>query len=314
MTGNSKKDQEQTLDSLRQRNKVLEEELKAQEDMLSRTTNYLEVLQEKLRASNEQLETYNHTLEEKVVARTNELEEKNIHLVKENKEKEAYQHQLEKANKELNDFMYRTSHDLRGPLTNTLGLLELMENNPQESPEYLPYVKNVVNQMFQMVDFIHNVIYSKSLKETPTYIAPAKILESAFDKAKTETDLDNAKLYVETSQVTSLYTLPKAFEMVFQELFKNSIKFTPTVRTAQITVKAELESKTVHFLVADNGAGIENEIEGHIYDMFVKGNNNKGEGLGLYLVKAMVEKIEGAISLINNTENGTTFSIALPQS
>ncbi|PSR05924.1 MAG: hypothetical protein BRD49_03150 [Bacteroidetes bacterium SW_10_40_5] len=314
MTGNSKKDQEQTLDSLKQRNKVLEEELKAQEDMLSRTTNYLEVLQEKLRASNEQLETYNHTLEEKVVARTNELEEKNIHLVKENKEKEAYQHQLEKANKELNDFMYRTSHDLRGPLTNTLGLLELMENNPQESPEYLPYVKNVVNQMFQMVDFIHYVIYSKSLKETPTYIAPAKILESAFDKAKTETDLDNAKLYLETSQVTSLYTLPKAFEMVFQELFKNSIKFTPTVRTAQITVKAELESKTVHFLVADNGTGIENEIEGHIYDMFVKGNNNKGKGLGLYLVKAMVEKIEGAISLINNTKNGTTFSIALPQS
>jgi len=305
--------QQTSYAELEEQNRVLSEQLEAQEEMLRRTTDYVEELQEKLQASKNEVASYSKNLEMKVQARTQQLEEANQSLEKEIKYKQEYAIKLEKANNELNTLMYRASHDLRGPLTNALGLVDLLEETPAETDTYLLGLRKSLDQLFSIVDFLHNVIYYKNLEEAPAILNPHSVLYAAFSGLKTSLGADKARLELEVAAANPCYLLPKAFETLFTELFRNSLQFTPSGRDAHIKVIARHEDEQCIFYVTDNGMGIDNRLKEQLFGMFVRGESNAGNGLGLYLTKSLAEKMHGSITLTDTSGAGSTFKIALPE-
>jgi signal transduction histidine kinase len=306
--------QPESYETLKERNRVLEEQLSAQEDMLSRTTNYLDELQEQLRQSNEKLEDYNQNLEEKVNARTRELEQKNTELEKENREKTAYQNRLEKANTELNNLMYRASHDLRAPLTNAMGLVELINQEIQDNQGTVEYLRTTLNDMLTIVDSLHHIIYYQNLNEAPAIIDCEESLKAAFKDAQKATRIDQGSLEIQVSHDKNLQVLPESFRVLFFQIFKNSLQFAQEGTSPPIGVHV-LEHETYWYItVDDNSQGMNEKIANDIFDMFTKGSVDSGKGLGLFQAKTLAEKMGGTIALTRNTPSGTTFAISLPKS
>ena len=313
MPENESNQSAESYEALKKRNQVLEEQLSAQEDMLSRTTAYLEELQQKLKESNEQLEAYNETLEAKVKARTEELEEKNVALAEENRSKATYQSRLEKANYELNTLMYRASHDLRGPLTNALGLIELIGQEVNENNDTIAYLKDTLNEMVSIVDSIHNIIYYQNLAENNQYLEVKPVLTQIFSKAEGETGIAEGELEIIHHGIREIATLPDSFQMIFFQLFKNGLKYANDSGTPYLRVEISEQEQSWQFHVADNGPGMDSQIESSIFDMFTRGQGKTGKGLGLFQAKTLIEKTGGTINLQKNTAEGTTFAVTIPK-
>lgn len=305
---------EESYEALKERARVLEEQLSAQEDMISRTTNYLEELQEQLKASNEQLAAYNEKLEEKVQERTKELDAKNKALTAEINAKKAYQHQLEQANKELNTLMYRASHDLRGPLTNAQGILELMIQTG-EFKDSIPYLQETLDNMLRKVDTVHSIVYYQSLEEEPATIYLPETLEHVFEKAKTYNKNINAELSYDDSTLNHIHVQPQAFRLVILQLFINSLEFRDEGEN-QVEVNTSLKNQKEEWIlkVGDNGPGMNEKISSELFEMFSRGEERKASiGLGLYQAKILMNKIGGTISLISSNANGTVFELKVPK-
>lgn len=305
--------QPETYEGLKERNRVLEEQLSAQEDMLARTTHYLEELQEQLQQSNEKLEDYNQNLEEKVNARTRELEQKNTQLQKENQEKTAYQNRLEKANTELNNLMYRASHDLRGPLTNAMGLIELIGQEIQENQSTVEYLRATLNEMLTIVDALHHIIYYQNLKETPQIVYCEEQLKGIFKEAQKATGIDKGSLKIQVDHDKSIQVLPESFRILFFQLFKNNLQFAHEGTIPYISAHVSERETDWYITIEDNGKGMDEKIANDIFDMFTRGKVDSGKGLGLFQAKTLAEKMGGNIALTGNTSSGTTFAVILPK-
>ncbi len=303
---------EESYEALKERNKVLEEQLSAQEDMLNRTTNYLEELQQQLETSNEQLAFYSEKLEEKVKARTRALEDKNKALLAENEAKKTYQERLEKANEELNVLMYRASHDLRSPITNAIGLLQLLSPTEDDN-RVTEYLSTTLNTMIDTVDSLHNVVYYQNQQELPVFVPIPDKLYEIFKEAKRNTGLTNAELNVASHEIEYIYVSHDLLYMTLYQLMKNSLRHSHNSQSLNISIRLTADSSAWYFEVVDNGPGIDSEIAQSIFNMFSGSQKGAGTGLGLYQCRLLLDKIGGSIELASNSEEGTAFAFSVPK-
>ena len=101
-------------------------------------------------------------------------------------------------------------------------------------------------------------------------------------------------------------------KIILENLVENAVRFC-SPHEADIPVKINQESHDVLIEISDNGQGIDNELEERIFDMYFRGNErSKGNGLGLYIVKKAIEKLNGSITWSSKQYAGTTFIVRLP--
>jgi len=104
--------------------------------------------------------------------------------------------------------------------------------------------------------------------------------------------------------------------MIFNNLISNAFKFSAPYKENQfIDISAEIMSETVILKVSDNGIGIKQEYLNNVFDMFYRAtDSNYGSGLGLYIAQEAVQKMGGKITIESKYEEGTSFTIILPNS
>jgi signal transduction histidine kinase len=103
--------------------------------------------------------------------------------------------------------------------------------------------------------------------------------------------------------------------LIIENLVENAIIFRKkdSLETHQITIEVFEKENSIHLIVKDNGVGINAELHDQIYDMFFRGSDqSQGTGLGLYLVKMAVDKLNGSISIESEPDEFTEFTIQLP--
>ena len=276
-----------------------------------------------IQGQNEELKQKNYFIQEQkeeIQAQAEELEEytKEIHLINERLEDTVTERTagLKKSNEELDNFVYRVSHDIRAPLSSILGLIEIikMEVLPTKLDGYI----NMVNQSIHKLDtFVKNILdYSRNsrLQVNPVQINFSQLLDEIVDELKFMENAENIELIREFNIEENFYNDALRLQVIFRNLISNAIKYqNPYEDHSYAKVKISVNAQELNLEVEDNGIGIRKDDQLRIFDMFFRSDNRTaGSGLGLYIVKESIEKLGGSISLDSQVHKGTTFKIKLP--
>ncbi len=223
--------------------------------------------------------------------------------------------ELKIRNLELDNFVYKVSHDLRSPLASILGLINLvkLEGGFHESFEYL---KLMENQVHKLDHFIHDVLsHSKNLKMA-LVTSPINFEEVISKCIKDLSYLKGFEDVEKNISVKGQEFLSDQWRIneIFRNLIANCIKYKDGGKgKSEMNVDVIVDKKSCRIKISDNGIGIvENSIP-RIFEMFYRATDtSKGSGIGLYIVKNAVEKLDGTINLKSKHGEGTQFIIELP--
>lgn len=226
----------------------------------------------------------------------------------------AKNHQLEKANLELDRFVYSASHDLKAPLSSLLGLIEVAKLDPNATTQYLDMMRNRINDMDE---FIHEIIsYSRNSRtEINTQTVPVnKTISEVVDSLMFANQSQHIRIENNIPDHLSLQTDINRFKVVITNLLVNSIKYADeTKEMSFIKIEAEQREGVITIFIKDNGIGIDHQYMDKIFNMFYRASEkSKGSGLGLYIVKETLGRINGTIKVESNVGAGTTVVVAIP--
>jgi signal transduction histidine kinase len=298
---------------------VLREHIKAQEEMLARTTTFLMEIQEELEASRQALYEQNKGLESMIEERTRNLKQTVDRLQLEVKKRESMQRDLSVANHELNTLLYRSSHDYKGPLCSAFGLLSLLEGRLAgrlEDAEALTYLK-MLHRPLQKLDALTRTTTSiaeyRQNTLHPQHIDPEQLLEKLLAAFRQELGEQYPQVRVENRLQRSLHTDAHMLENILQSLLSNALRYRRLPAGHLVLVQLLPYYKQVKIRVQDNGTGIPPAFHARIFDMFFRGSElSTGSGLGLYLSRLAVQKLGGKIEIKSKEGKGTSAEVILP--
>ncbi len=222
--------------------------------------------------------------------------------------------ELKTRNAELDNFVYKVSHDLRAPLTSVLGLVHLSQmTGNTDSP--LDYLKRIGAQVQQLDGFISDVLsHSKNLK-MDVKIEEVNLAEMV-NKAFTDLSyLDGADqvTYTLQQQGPPLFSDPWRLSEVVRNLVSNAIKYRKESGTTHVAVAITTTPTQCTFVFKDTGPGIEPDKLPKIFEMFYRASSRaQGSGLGLYIAKNAIERLNGKVHVTSVWQEGTTFTIQIP--
>jgi len=223
--------------------------------------------------------------------------------------------ELEKANAELDRFVYSASHDLRAPLSSLLGLIEVARVDPREAMKYLKMMKGRIHDMDA---FIREIItYSRNSRMEVQFheVHLKKIIDEVTDELKFLDESRNIQLDNHVLEDLVIHTDATQLKVILSNLIANAIKYqNVSAQPPYIKLEAQKDEQGATIWVKDNGIGIETEYIGKIFNMFYRAHeSSKGSGLGLYIVKETVSKLGGEVKVESLVGSGSTFWIHLPQ-
>ena len=223
--------------------------------------------------------------------------------------------ELKVRNIELDNFVYKVSHDLRAPLSSVLGLVNLAQLDGNDD-NLADYIKIIGQKVKQLDHFISDVLsHSKNLKLDVKIekIGIEQLIHQTFtdlgylkgaDKIKT-------KIIVEGED---FYSDPWRIGEILRNLISNAIKYRDFEKSESIiTIEIKVHSDRAVIIFSDNGIGISPINQAKIFDMFYRASEQSdGSGLGLYIVKNAVDKLGGLLKVTSELSKGTKFELKLP--
>ncbi len=225
--------------------------------------------------------------------------------------------QLKKTNKELDELVYRSSHDLRAPLASILGLINLAKKEEQldKIREYLDLQEKSVLRLDSLLKEIIQFSRNSHLEVKGEVINLAELIKESLDIHEFFIGSQAIEKSFSVSQPYNLICDKYRLEIVLNNLISNAIRYSNlNQKQPKLTVEAEVEEKQAVIRVIDNGIGIAPDLKNNIFNMFYKGSDQNvgGSGLGLFIVRETMEKLGGEISLDSEVGKGSTFTIKVP--
>jgi len=220
--------------------------------------------------------------------------------------------ELQNVHHELDTFLYHTSHDLRQPLVNFIGVVELAKISikDEDSLYLFDLVGQIAKKMDNMLQKMQaiNDIYANAV---PNSLVDLDVLldevKKHFDKS-----LENIDYQVFNNLCSPVFTNYYLLSTILKNLIENSICYkSPNAPFIYIDITKVDNSLIID--VKDNGEGIPDILHSKIFDMYFRGSeNSKGNGLGLYIVKKAVEQLKGTIEVQSQISRGSSFKVTIP--
>ncbi|MEJ1239123.1 PAS domain S-box protein [Chryseolinea sp. T2] len=223
--------------------------------------------------------------------------------------------ELKIRNAELDNFVYKVSHDLRAPLSSILGLVNLAKL-PGNTDNPIEYIELIGSKVEHLDNFIGDVLsHSKNLKMevSVAMVDFGKIIDQTFQDLNY---LEGAKgiSRIERIEGIEFYSDPWRIAEIMRNLISNAIKYRKLDHGAsEIGIRVNVDNMRAEINFADNGIGIDEANLTKIFEMFYRATEQSdGSGIGLYIVRNAVEKLGGQISVASRLGQGTRFTIILP--
>ncbi|HAP00286.1 MAG TPA: hypothetical protein DCQ93_00020 [Bacteroidetes bacterium] len=224
--------------------------------------------------------------------------------------------ELKKTNAELDRFVYSTSHDLRAPLMNMLGLVDIVELTiTDEKPKkYLGMMKtsvtNLDNTIKEILEYSKNTRTEVEISEMDLHSVTEEVLAGL--QFMEGSDKVEKKLHFDMQ--VPFYSDVNRMKVILNNLISNAIKYRNTkIEDQFVEIDAIVNSEKAIITVRDNGIGINPDYRDKIFDMFFRATTQgSGSGLGLYILKETLAKVNGKISLETTPNIGSTFTIEIP--
>ena len=223
---------------------------------------------------------------------------------------------LEKTNAELDRFVYSASHDLRAPLNSINGLINVAESSEdtEELKQLMGMMKNRVKKLDGFIDEIISYAKNSRTEVKQERIDLKSFGADIFENAQYRDQAAEINFKLKIKDNTILYSDAGRLSVVLNNLVDNAIKYhNHNLPKKYVTLAANVRNNQMVIEVRDNGQGIPPQAQEKIFDMFYRASDqSKGSGLGLYIVKEMVERLGGEITLESYLGEGTTFIVTLP--
>ena len=230
-------------------------------------------------------------------------------------EKEHLIRELTQNNKDLKQFSYITSHNLRAPLSNLIGLLNLIEDIPVDNPELQEIIAGFTKSTHLLNETINDLVKVIIIKDNPSMqkeeVSLKEVFENVFSQLSFQIELHKPIIKLKFDRVPLLNTNKAYIESILLNLLTNSIKYKSENRKLKISIMAEQIDHQAILTFKDNGIGIDLERNrDKVFGLYQRFHNYPdSKGLGLYLVKSQVETMGGTISIDSEVNKGTTFTI-----
>jgi PAS domain S-box-containing protein len=269
------------------------------------------------KVAEEKIRQMNAELESQVAARTRELAESNESLQHENEEHIKTAAQLTRINSELDTFVYRASHDLKGPLASLIGLINIAGMELSDNAVAVRYL-GLMDKASKRLDVILiDLIEATQVKQRvveKTDINAAQLATTVCDVVRQQVDMTNAEIVIDIDPNLMLNTDEPLFTAILQNYLGNALKYKDKAKEKAIaTLSIKAYERHLLVSVTDNGIGMPEDMQHRVFDMFYRGSHaTGGSGLGLYIVKQAAEKLGGSVSLQSNLGEGTTMFAKIP--
>ncbi len=259
---------------------------------------------------------FNENLEEMVKARTKELDSQIDTRKKAEESLQKSNEELSKRNVELDNFVYSVSHDLRAPIASVLGIINLAKNEKDNSMKDV-YFDMINNSAMQQDDFIKEILdqsRNSRLDIKRERISFEQIIDDTFEQLKYSTTTgQQVERVVNINQDKPFYCDPWRIKVILNNLISNAIRYR-NGRDPIINVDVSIKNRKAVLTVEDNGRGISKEHLDKVCDMFYRATDDgAGSGLGLYIVKETVDKLQGDIKIESVEGEGTKVTFEIPQ-
>ncbi len=230
-------------------------------------------------------------------------------------EKEQLIRELTRNNKDLKQFSYITSHNLRAPLSNLTGLLNLIQDINIEDPE----LKEILNGFHKSTNLLNETISDLvkviAIKDNLSIQKEEIFLKDVFENVFSQLDfligIHKPILKINFEKAALIKTNKAYLESILLNLLTNSLKYKSDKRQLKINITSQMNGEDAVLNFQDNGIGIDlvrnrDKIFG-LYQRFH--THAEGKGLGLYLVKSQVETLGGKIFIESEVDKGTIYTI-----
>lgn len=223
---------------------------------------------------------------------------------------------LIKTNSEMDQLVYRTSHDLRAPIASLLGLENLLEGmlSAPEQKELLGIMKGQLNILDGIIMDIITYRKIAKLGLTKDVINFESVISKVFESIQFMENSDHVKRDVQINASASFVHDSHNIQVLFNNLISNAIKYAKKDdATSFVKITGDIDEHHARIVIEDNGIGIDEKYLGSVFKMFYRATNHAtGTGLGLFIVKEAIEKLGGSIEVTSEVGKGSVFAFDIP--
>ncbi len=261
-----------------------------------------------LKAQEQKLILINNELEQKVRERTDQLTKKNLELESKNLE-------LERINNDLDNFIYTASHDLKAPMANLEALVNVL--NTKLTGKLKDKEQTLFNMIGMSIDKFNDTIRDLTRitmvqKELEDHKEPINFQEMVADIKIDIAHLvkESGVTFFEYYDVEHIVYAKKNLRSILHNLITNAIKYRSPERKAEVKIQTYRRHQATVLSVSDNGLGLSEEHQAKMFTMFKRFHSHvEGSGIGLYIIKRIVENNGGKIEMESEKDKGTTFKV-----
>ncbi len=225
---------------------------------------------------------------------------------------------LQRRNAELDAYDHTVAHDLRGPISVIAGYADLMLTDAvQPPPDIARNLKLMHTSAMKMNDIVNNLLLLASMRDASDIIAPvsmAPVVSAAIERLETKIAERGVEMIVDTNLPT-VQGQAAWLEEVFTNLIDNAVKYIGKSNPSpRISVVGYEQNGRARFEIRDNGIGIAPEALPSLFEMSTRARPDEAEGagLGLSIVRQIIQKLNGEIGVESRPGAGSTFWLALP--
>lgn len=252
---------------------------------------------------------------EEIEAQKEELTAAVEELDRRNKILETALTELRERNHELDQILYRASHDLRSPIASIMGILNLLEDESLNEIQRQCYnhIRDRSSQMDQLLKSLSSL--SKTISNDIHFSTAnvESIIRGCINDLRYMTNFSSVVIRTETRGLTHVTTDKLLVCIILKNLVANALTFRDPGKEGFVQIYSTVAPSYFEIEIVDDGEGISDLIKDKIFNMFYRGSGySTGAGLGLYVVKKIVDQLKGHVRF---TSGGglTRFKIVLPQ-
>jgi hypothetical protein len=213
--------------------------------------------------------------------------------------------------------VYRASHDMKAPLRSVMGLINITKMESKDNEELLQYLNMMEVSIIKLDNFLKDLtsfVRNSRLEISPEEVNFEEVINESLNSLKF---IENAHIIAIVKKLDlkfKFFSDSGRISTIINNLLSNSFKYHKSIANeSYIKISVTTNQDQAIIVIEDNGNGIDKKYQNKIFDMFYRASEKSyGSGLGLYIVKMAVTKLNGNIDLLSEPGEKTIFTVVLP--